>query len=319
MIAAALALLLAAPDGGHHDRKPSDLFKLQQLAPNAWALYGKGGNVGFFVGWDHVVVVDSQFRDIAPGIEAQIRSVTQKPIRFLVNTHHHGDHVGGNEHFIRFAAVLAHDNVRTRMLASPAEIMRDAPGRIAEARKAGREPAAAMWEEMLAWAKKVKPGEVAAPQLTFASEVKLHLGDDTLHVWHTPPAHTDGDAVVLLEKAKVLHMGDLFFHQAIPVIDPNAGGSVSGHLDALDRVLARVPADAKVIPGHGEVADVAAIRAYRKYFEDLLALAKTARAKKLSREAFLKEATLPAYAGWKGYADRFATNAGAAYDETGRK
>src|SRR5262249_17944613 len=111
----------------HHDRKPDEIFKLKPLSGNVYALHGRGGNVGFFMGPDAVLVVDSQFKDIAPGIVDQIKSVTSKPIKFLINTHHHGDHVGGNEVFKQFAMILAHDNVRTRMLASPVDIQRDYP------------------------------------------------------------------------------------------------------------------------------------------------------------------------------------------------
>src|SRR5262245_63576000 len=132
-IAAALLAALslsAAPAPGptptpdHHDRKPGDVFRLKPLSGSVYALYGRGGNVGFFVGPDAVVVVDSQFKDLAPGIVQKIKGVTDKPIKYLVNTHHHGDHVGGNEVFRPFAVIVAHDNVRKRMLAQPADILR---------------------------------------------------------------------------------------------------------------------------------------------------------------------------------------------------
>ena len=108
---------------------------------NVYALYGRGGNIGFFVGPDAVLVVDSQFKDIAPGIVAEIRKVSDKPIKFLLNTHHHGDHVGGNEVFKQFAMIVAHDNVRKRMLSSPADIQRDYPAMLENAKKAGNEQA----------------------------------------------------------------------------------------------------------------------------------------------------------------------------------
>ena len=120
----------------HHDRAPNDPFTLKPLSGNVYALYGRGGNVGFYVGADAVVVVDSQFKDLAAGIVDKIKSVTDKPIKYLVNTYHHGDHVGGNEVFRHFAVIIGHDNVRTRMLASPAEILRDFPARV-EAKAAG--------------------------------------------------------------------------------------------------------------------------------------------------------------------------------------
>jgi glyoxylase-like metal-dependent hydrolase (beta-lactamase superfamily II) len=303
-----------APDD-HHVRGSQDVFRLQPLGGSVYALYGRGGNVAFFVGPDAVLVVDSQFKELAPGIVDQIRKVTDKPIKFLLNTHHHGDHVGGNEVFRQFAMILAHDNVRKHMLASPAEIQKQYPARLEAARKAGNEEMAKYFADQIAWAKSVKVEEIAAPMLTFDSEFRIYMGGETIQVWHTPPAHTDGDSVVYFETANVLHMGDDFFNRVIPFIDIEGGGSVTGYLKALDRVLAHVPADVKVIPGHGEVADLAALKRFRQYIADLLDSARKARAAGKSREQYLREVDLPAYAGDNGYKDRFKENAGNAYDE----
>jgi len=155
-----------APEALHHERKPDDPFRLKALSGNVHALHGRGGTVGFFVGPDYVIVVDSQFKDLAPGIVEQIQKVTDRPIQYLVNTHHHGDHVGGNEVFKQFARIVAHDNVRKRMLASPAAILRDFPARIEEAKKAGNEQMVKTLQEQIEWAKKVKVEEIAAPFLT---------------------------------------------------------------------------------------------------------------------------------------------------------
>lgn len=306
----------ATPAGDdHHDRQPSDIFRVKPLAGGVYALYGRGGNIGFFVGPDAVLVVDSQFKDIAPGIVAEIKKVSDKPIKFLLNTHHHGDHVGGNEVFKQFAMIVAHDNVRKRMLASPADILREYPARLEAAKKAGNEQSVKALSEQIEWAKKVKVEEIPAPIMTFDSELRIHIGDETIQVWHLPPAHTDGDSVVYFEKAKVLHMGDDLFNKVIPFIDIAAGGSVKGYLAALDKVAARVPADAVVIPGHGEVTDVAGIKAFRQYIADLLDAAGKARAAGKSKEDFVKEVDLPAYKEYQGYKDRFKANAGSAYDE----
>jgi len=299
----------------HHDRQPADVFRVKPLSGGVYALYGRGGNIGFFVGPDAVLVVDSQFKDIAPGIVAEIKKVSDKPIKFLLNTHHHGDHVGGNEVFRQFAMIVAHDNVRKRMLASPADILRDYPARVEAAKKAGNEQAVKALSEQIEWAKKVKVEEIPALIMTFDSELRIHIGDETIQVWHLPPAHTDGDSVVYFEKAKVLHMGDDLFHKVIPFIDIAGGGSVKGYLAALDKVVARVPGDAVVIPGHGEVTDVAGIKAFRQYIADLLDAAQKARAAGKSKEDFVKDVDLPAYKDYQGYKDRFKANAGSAYDE----
>jgi cyclase len=303
------------PTPDHHARSADDIFTLKPLSGGVYALYGRGGNVGFLVGPDAVVVVDSQFENIAPGIVRQIRSVSDRPIRYLVNTHHHGDHVGGNPVFRPFAVIIAHDNVRKYMLASPQEILRDYPARLEEAKKKGDAEGVQYLEERIAWAKNVKVEEIAAPVLTFGAEVKIHVGDETIDVWHTPPAHTDGDSVVYFEKANVLHMGDVFFQARVPYVDVDHGGSVRGYLTAIDAVIARVPPGVTVIPGHGEVTNLAGLKAFRQYIADVVAAARTAKAAGESKEEFLKTVDLPAYRNLDGYPDRFRANCAAAFDE----
>jgi glyoxylase-like metal-dependent hydrolase (beta-lactamase superfamily II) len=315
-------LLSAAPAAPptppqHHQRAADERFRLQPLAGGVHALYGRGGNVGFLVGPEAVLVVDSQFKDMAPGIVEQIRSVTDKPIKYLVNTHHHGDHVGGNDTFRPIAVIIAHDNVRKRMLASPEAILRDYPGQVAEARRAGNEARAKQLEEQLDSARKVKVEEIPAPVVTYDHELRVHVGGETIEVWHTPPAHTDGDSVVFFRKANVLHMGDLFFHKVVPFIDVRGGGSPKGYLKALDAVIARVPADVAIIPGHGEVTNLDGLRGLRAYVADVIEAAKQAKAAGRTREQFLAEVDLPAYRDYQGYKDRFKANATAAWDELG--
>jgi len=302
----------------HHDAAPADPFRLKPLPGNVYALYGRGGNIGFFVGPEAVLVVDSQFKDLAPGIVAQIKKVSDKPIKFLLNTHHHGDHVGGNEVFKQFAMIVAHDNVRTRMLASPADIQRNYPQLLEDAKKGGNEQMVKFFTDQIAWAKTVRLEDIAAPVMTFDSGLTIHMGDETIHVWHLPPAHTDGDSVVFFEKAKVLHMGDDFFNQVIPFIDVASGGSVKGYLAALDKAMSKVPADVTVIPGHGEVTDVNGLKVFRQYIADVLDAATKARAAGKSKEDFVKDVDLPAYKAWNGYKDRFKANAGSAWDESRR-
>jgi glyoxylase-like metal-dependent hydrolase (beta-lactamase superfamily II) len=319
LVLAAAALVAATPNPtptpDHHERKPGDVFRLQPLPGGVYALYGRGGNVGFYVGPDAVVMVDSEYRDIAPGILAQIRSVTDKPIKYLVNTHHHGDHTGGNEAFREFAVIIAHDSVRRRMLESPQKILAEYPKELEEARKAGNAEDVKFLEDAIAWAKKVKVDEIAAPVVTFDSELRIHVGGETIEVWHTPPAHTDGDSVVYFTKANVVHMGDLYFHEMVPFIDVSAGGSVRGYLAAIDKVLGRVPANVTVIPGHGEVSDLEGLKAARQYISDLLEAARAAKAAGKSKEQFLASVDLPQYRGYEGYKDRFKAGAGSAYDE----
>ena len=314
---AALATCNWAPalTQSHHDRKPDEIFTVEPLSGSVYALYGRGGNVGFFVGPDAVFVVDSQFEKIAPGIVEQIKKVTDKPIKYLLNTHHHPDHVGGNPVFRPFSLILAHDNVRKHMLAAPGEILKEYPAKLEAAQKAGKKDEAAFYAEQIEWAKKIKVEEIAAPFLTFDSEFRLYQGPETIQIWHTPPAHTDGDSVVYFESAKILHGGDLVWNHIIPFIDVEGGGSAKGYAVALDKVIARVAPDAKVIPGHGKVTDVAGLKEFRRYIADLLETARVAKGKGLSREDFLKSVELAAYKDYSGYADRFRDNCAAAYDE----
>lgn len=305
----------ATPTPDHHDRQPSDLFRVKPLSGGVYALYGRGGNIGFLTGPDGVLVVDSQFKDIAPGIVEQIRKVSDRPIRFLINTHHHGDHVGGNEVFRQFAMIVAHDNVRKHMLASPLDMQRDYPPLIENAKKAGNAEMVRALSDQLEWAKKVKVEEIAAPILTFDSELRVHLNGETIQVWHLPPAHTDGDSVVYFEKANVLHMGDDFFNKVIPFIDAAHGGSPKGYLAAIDRVVSRVPASVAIIPGHGEVSDVAGLKVLRQYIADIVAAAQKAKAAGQSKDDFVRSVDLPSYRDWSGYKDRFKANCGAAFDE----
>jgi glyoxylase-like metal-dependent hydrolase (beta-lactamase superfamily II) len=303
------------PQTQHHQQNPSDPFRLQKLSDTVYALYGRGGNIGFYVGPDSVFVIDSQFRDLAPGIVDKIKSVTDKPIKYLLNTHHHGDHVGGNQYFVKFSVILAHDNVRKRVLASPQEIIREYPALVDEARKAGNENRAKALEEQIEWAKKVKVEEVGAPFLTYNSELRLHLGDETIQVWHVPPAHTDGDSVAYFEKSNILHTGDMFFNKVFPFIDVKGGGSALGYLKSLDILISRVPPNVTVIPGHGDVTDLNGLKEFRQYIQDLNDAAQKAKAANKSKEEFVKTIELPRYSSWRGYADRFKDNAGVAYDE----
>jgi glyoxylase-like metal-dependent hydrolase (beta-lactamase superfamily II) len=298
----------------HHERPEDAIFKTHALRGGVYALSGRGGTVGFVVGPEYAIVVDSQYKDIAPGILRQIAKVTDKPVRFLVNTHHHGDHTGGNDAFKPVSVIVAHENVRKRMLRSPEDLKRDLPGRIEAAKAAGQADRVKQLEDALAAAKAVKMEEIAAPIVTFDAGVKLHLGGETLHVVHTPPAHTDGDSFVFFEKANVLHMGDLLFNKWIPFIDTGSGGSAAGYLEAHDRAIAYVPADAIVIPGHGEVTDIAGLKAARQYIADLIAAAQGAKSAGKTKEQFLAEVDLPAYRDYNGYKDRFKSNAAAAWD-----
>jgi glyoxylase-like metal-dependent hydrolase (beta-lactamase superfamily II) len=212
--------------------------KATALRGGVYVLTGSGGNIGLSVGDDAAFLVDDQFAPLTPKIIAAIATVTSKPIRFVVNTHWHFDHTGGNENMGRAGALLvAHDNVRRRM--STEQFM--------EFFKRTEPPAA--------------PG--ALPVVTFNDSVAFHLNGDDLVAFHVPPAHTDGDVIVHFTRANVVHMGDVFVTNRFPFVDLSSGGNANGIVTAADRVLAVCNSETRVIPGHGTVSDCAGLRAYR--------------------------------------------------------
>ena len=273
-----------APAAAATPGEPPVAFKLEKLSERAYCLYGKGGNVGFLVTGAGVLVVDDQYGDVAPGIVEQIKKVTDRPIRYLVNTHYHSDHTGGNPVFAAFAEIIAHDTVRPRLLEYPRTVLQTFPDRIkaTETEVAGlKDPAdryrAALLSDLdlmkflLEDARAFKIETVAPPRLTFDSRLTVFLGDQRVEIVHVAPAHTDGDAMVFFPGEKVVHVGDIFFNGMYPFIDALAGGSENGYIKNIDYVLAHVPPDTRVIPGHGAATDLAALKRYRDFLADLRA------------------------------------------------
>lgn len=233
----ALAAVALATSAGAQDLSGVEI-EATDLGHGIHMLKGAGGNIGVSVGEDGVVLIDDQFAPLTPKIQAAIRRVSDKPIRFVLNTHWHFDHTGGNENLGEAGAVIvAHHNVRKRMAA----------GGLMEAFKREMPPA---------------PG-AALPVVTFGDDMHLHLNGQKLEATHVPPAHTDGDAFVFFPDANVLHAGDLYFNGLYPVIDWGSGGHIDGMLAAADRMLALINAQTKVIPGHGPLSDKAELQAYR--------------------------------------------------------
>jgi glyoxylase-like metal-dependent hydrolase (beta-lactamase superfamily II) len=213
-------------------------IKTEQLAPGVYMLTGAGGNIGLSVGDDAPFIVDDQFAPLTDKIVAAVRAVTDKPVRFVVNTHWHGDHTGGNENFGKAGAVIvAHDNVRKRMSTE-------------------------QFNEVFKSTTPASP-RAALPVVTFAQSVTLHLNGDAVEVTHVPPAHTDGDSIVHFTKANVIHMGDLFMNGFYPFIDVGSGGHVDGVVGAAEKALGMANDETKIIPGHGPLADKASLQAFR--------------------------------------------------------
>jgi glyoxylase-like metal-dependent hydrolase (beta-lactamase superfamily II) len=208
------------------------------VAPGVNMLVGSGGNIGVSSGDDGVLIVDDQYAPLTEKIKAAVTAIDSDPIRFVVNTHWHGDHTGGNENMGGAGSVIvAHENVRRRMST----------------------------EQVSAFFKRTTPAspKKALPVVTFADEVTFHWNGDDLHVFHVDPAHTDGDSIIHWTKANVFHMGDLFFNGGFPFIDLESGGNVDGVIAAADKVAGLANDSSKIIPGHGPLATKKDLVAYR--------------------------------------------------------
>lgn len=233
-------LLLAAGPLAAQQNLDSVQVTSQRLSDRVYVLFGAGGNIGLSIGDDGAFIVDDQFAPLSPKIKAAVAQLTDKPIRFVVNTHWHGDHTGGNERMARGGAVIiAHENVRKRMSID----------QILERNGATTRTPAAPY--------------AALPVVTFAQDVTLHLNGDSIFVVHVPPAHTDGDALIFYEKSNVIHMGDTFFNGGYPLIDTATGGTFDGIITAADKALGLANADTGIIPGHGAVATRRDLQRYR--------------------------------------------------------
>jgi glyoxylase-like metal-dependent hydrolase (beta-lactamase superfamily II) len=200
-----------------------------------------GGNVAASIGEDGVLLVDDDLAPLSAKLKAKVATLTKKPIRFVVNTHWHFDHVGGNVALGGGGAVIvAHDSVRKRLSVDAVIEMSGSKMPIPATPPAG------------------------LPVVTFAEDVTLHFNGDEIHVFHLPPAHTDGDAVVHFKKANVIHTGDLFMSGAYPIVDASSGGRYEGFIEATARILALADDHTKIIPGHGPVVGKAELAAWRE-------------------------------------------------------
>ena len=212
----------------------------QKLSDTLYMLVGAGGNIGLSIGPDSVFVIDDQYAPMAPKIKAAIAKLTPRPVQWVLNTHFHFDHTGGNEAFGSDGAlIVAHHNVRRRLSAD--QLINFAGS---------------------ANTQKASP-KVALPVVTVAGEISFHINGDEVHAFHVPRAHTDGDLIVHFKTGNVVHMGDVFFNGMYPFIDGGSGGTAEGAIAAYDRVLALADENTKIIPGHGPLASKADLLAMR--------------------------------------------------------
>jgi glyoxylase-like metal-dependent hydrolase (beta-lactamase superfamily II) len=214
-------------------------IRIQKLADRIAMLTGAGGNLGVCFGADGCFLIDDQFAPLTEKIRSALRTLSDQPVRFVLNTHFHGDHTGGNENLGQAGAVIvAHENVRKRMSV----------------------------DQFNAVFKRTTPPapKAALPIVTFAADVTFYLNGEEIRVFHVEPAHTDGDAFVQFVHANVIHTGDLCFSGRYPVIDVSAGGSIDGMIAAAGRILTAATPETKIIPGHGPMMNMEDVRQYRE-------------------------------------------------------
>jgi len=249
---AALALLLVA---GPAAAQPQDFSKVEirveKVAGSVYMLTGLGGNIGLSVGPDGVVVVDDQFAPLVPRIREAIRGITPQPVRFVLNTHWHFDHTGGNAPFAAEATIIAHENARRRM-------------RDGDPKQVAGHPILPAAPEAL-------------PVISFDHSLTVHLNGEEVRALHYPRGHTDGDSIVFFAGSGVVHMGDDFVTLGFPFVDVASGGSLLGLIENLDAVLAVLPDDVKVIPGHGTVSTKADVRRFARMLRDCVERVRAAR------------------------------------------
>lgn len=233
--ALACGLLLAAPAAAGAQDQTSNL---RQLAPKAWLLVGQSGNVVMVPDAHGVLLVDDERARDSEEMLAAARSLSPAPIRYVINTHWHADHSGGNAIIGEAGAtIIAHRNVRERL---------------------------AVDQFMAAYNRTIPASPaIALPAVVYDDAMTVHFGGETIRLRHTPAAHTDGDTLVYLEESDVLHMGDVFFNGLYPFIDRGSGGGIQGLIASVDTALSIAGPDTKVIPAHGEVASRAELQAYR--------------------------------------------------------
>jgi glyoxylase-like metal-dependent hydrolase (beta-lactamase superfamily II) len=273
-----IALLMSGLAALPFAARAQDFTKVEikpiQVAGNVYMLQGAGGNIGVSVGKDGILLVDDQYAPLADKIRAALKGIDQGKLRFVLNTHWHGDHTGGNETFGTEATIIAQTNVRKRLSVD---------------QRAGAEVEPALKPQ--GW-----------PVITYDQSISLHWNGEEIQVVHFPHGHTDGDSVIFFTGSNVVHMGDDFFAGRFPYVDTESGGSVAGLTENIAKVLSRVAADAKIIPGHGPLSTKADLEKFHRMLVETAAIVKKEIAAGKNLEA-IQKAGLPEE--WKDWGSGF--------------
>jgi cyclase len=269
-----LALALAAlPAMAQQDFSKVEI-KVIPVAGNIYMLQGAGGNIGVSAGPDGILIVDDQYAPLAEKIRAALKGINPGQLRFILNTHWHGDHTGGNATFSSEGEIIAQENVRKR-LSTDQTVMGE---------KVPASPPAAL------------------PVITFEDKVSVHFNGEEIKAIHFPHGHTDGDSIIFFTKSNVVHMGDDFFTGRFPFVDIGSGGSVQGMTANVAKVIAQVPANVKIIPGHGPLSTIDDLKAYHRMLVETTAVVQKGIAARKTL-AQLKAAGLPDE--WKEWGSGF--------------
>lgn len=276
LVKATFFAAVAFSASAQEDRFASVEIKAEHLRGNLHVLYGAGGNIGISAGDNGVFIIDDQYAPLTDRIKTALKTISDKPVRFVVNTHYHFDHTGGNENFGNDNSIIvAHDNVRLR-LSEGAFIA-------AFNNKMDPQPAAAL------------------PVVTFNDEMSLHLNGEDARIIHAENAHTDGDSIIHFRGSNLFHMGDIFFNQSYPFIDVGNGGSIDGVIAAVQSVLAVADDESIVIPGHGPVTDKVGLHDYLSMLEGTRAIIAELKAEGKTADEIRAVKPLSAYADkWEG-------------------
>jgi glyoxylase-like metal-dependent hydrolase (beta-lactamase superfamily II) len=270
-----LVALAALPAFSQQDFSKVEI-KVTKVAGTVYMLQGSGGNIGVSVGDDGIVIVDDEFAPLVPKIKAALAGISNKPIKFILNTHYHGDHTGGNVELSKDGPIIAHENVRKRLQTGTSTLGRQTP------------PA---------------PKE-ALPVITFNDRATVHINGEDIRAIHMPHGHTDGDAVIWFTQSNVVHMGDDFFNGTLPFVDIENGGSVRGMEANVEAVIAQIRDDTKVIAGHGPLGDKTTLRAFAETIRASLAAVDAAMKAGKTLDQIKQENVL---APWEKWATSFIT------------
>jgi glyoxylase-like metal-dependent hydrolase (beta-lactamase superfamily II) len=244
---------LAGAAGAQQDPDPAKVeMKVQKVAGNVYMLTGSGGNIGVSIGEDGILVVDDQFASLIPKIQEALKGLSDKPVRFVLNTHWHFDHTGGNKDFSKTSTIIAHDNVRKRLAEGNPNLL----------------------------GMKIPPAPPEAlPVITFDQSLTIHVNGEDIRALHYAKGHTDGDSIVFFPKSNVVHMGDDFVTYGFPFVDVASGGSLLGLIENADQAMAAVPDDVKVIPGHGPLSTKADVKKFTGMLSECVELVRAGQKK----------------------------------------